>query len=180
MQSCKVANHEMYTVYENGDVHSGKLDLLLKPRVNPNGYLVVTLDQEQLSIHRLVALHFLPNPYQYAQVNHIDGDKSNNCVTNLEWCSAERNINHALETGLRKGFVHVDVKRQLLDRVLAGETVADLAVEAGNHANTLNRMLRVQAQKDNKHAEWEAEAKRKRKLVAIRNLEKINARNTSV
>lgn len=45
-------------VYENGDVHSGKLDLLLKLRVNPNGYLVVTLDQEQLSIHRLVKSTF--------------------------------------------------------------------------------------------------------------------------
>lgn len=177
MKSCKVANHEMYAIREDGRVHSGKLDIFLSPRVNPNGYLIVTLDGEQVSIHRLVALHFLPNPYQHPQVNHKDGNKTNNHVSNLEWCSAEQNAQHALSTGLRRGYVHVDIRRQMLDRVLNGECVADLAIEVGNHPNTLNRMLRVQASKDGREDEWKQESKRKRQITARKNLEAINARD---
>ena len=175
MRACKVAHHELYTLFENGEVHSGKQDLILVSRINQNGYQIVTLDGKQLSVHRLVALHFLPNPYGYAQVNHIDGDKTNNHVSNLEWCSAEQNAQHALKTGLRSGFVHVDVKRQLLKRVLAGEIIADVAPEVGNHPNTLTRMLRVQAKKDGLEQEWESAMAARRKNTALRNLEIINA-----
>ena len=177
MSCCKIANHELYTLTDYGEIHSGKSDTILKHRINLKGYHVVTLDGEQLSVHRLVAKHFIPNPYDHSMVNHKDGDKSNNRVSNLEWCSAEHNINHALETGLRKGFVHVDIKREMLKRVLDGEYVADLAREVGNHPNTLNRMLRVQAQKDGLAEEWKTEAQRKRKKTAVKNLEKINAKH---
>lgn len=177
MQSCKVARHEMYTIYENGEVHSGKLDVVLTPRTNSNGYHIVTLDGEQLAVHRLVALHFIPNPYQYSQVNHRNGIKSSNHKDNLEWISESGNAQHALETGLRKGFVHVDIRRQLLQRVLEGEVVSNLAPEVGNHPNTLNKMLRNQAEKDGRIDEWVAESARKRRQTALKNLVIINAYN---
>ena len=177
MQNSPVANHELYTVYKDGRIHSGKLDIFITFRTNSNGYVIATLDGKQLLLHRLVALHFIPNPYNYDQVNHIDGDKLNNNASNLEWCSAEQNVQHSLRTGLRKGFIHVDVKRELLDKVLQGCTVAELALHIGNHPNTLNRMLREQAYKDGKESEWEEESKRKRKATALKNLELINVRN---
>lgn len=177
MKSCKVANHEIYDIRADGSVYSGKMDIILTQRANPNGYMIVTLDGEQLSVHRLVALHFIPNPYQHPQVNHKDGDKTNNHEGNLEWCSAEFNAQHALITGLRKGFVHVDTRRELLQRVLNGESVSDLSQEVGNHPNTLNKMLRNQAEKDGRTTEWIVEASRKRKLTALKNLEALNARN---
>ena len=178
MKSCPVANHELYTLYEDGTVHSGKLDVLLQARQNSNGYLIVTLDGKQLSVHRLVALHFLPNPYNYSQVNHKDGNKLNNHYSNLEWCTAKQNMQHAFGTGLRKGFIHVNDKRKYLKRILEGETATNLAKEIGTvHPNTLNKMLRNQAISDGLEEQWNTEAKRKRREVAKRNLEKVNAKN---
>lgn len=54
------------------------------------------------SIHRLVAKMFVDNPNNYAQVNHIDGDKNNNNNNNLEWCTNLYNMRHSHELGLRK------------------------------------------------------------------------------
>lgn len=63
-----------------------------------DGYLTVTVQdgakRSNLKCHRLVASHFIENPENLPQVNHIDGDKENNCADNLEWCSASTNSKH--------------------------------------------------------------------------------------
>lgn len=71
-----------------------------------SGYAAVNLTKRKkmrtLSVHRIVALHFIPNPHGYKEVNHKDGDKLNNHVSNLEWCTKSQNTKHAYDTGLRK------------------------------------------------------------------------------
>jgi hypothetical protein len=52
--------------------------------------------RKHFKLHRLVALAFLPNPLYLPQINHIDGNKQNNSITNLEWCTQEENMSHAL------------------------------------------------------------------------------------
>lgn len=69
-----------------------------------SGYLRVALSKNGKSKHftlsRLVAEHFVPNPEKKKYVNHIDGDKSNNHASNLEWCTHSENTIHAYENGL--------------------------------------------------------------------------------
>lgn len=73
---------------------------------NKNGYVYVMLykdtEEKNIRLHRIVAEAFIPNPNNLPQVNHIDGNKQNNRVDNLEWCTGSKNIKHAYKTGLRK------------------------------------------------------------------------------
>ena len=71
------------------------------------GYPIVHLSRGGVSwygtVHRLVAQAFLENPEGKAEVNHIDGDKANNRVQNLEWATSSENRQHAYDTGLQAG-----------------------------------------------------------------------------
>jgi len=93
-----------YLVFENGDIINQKTNKKLKPQNNGNGYLKVTLTiegkQVQKYVHRLVAELYLLD--KSIQVNHIDGDKSNNHISNLEWVTNSENQKHAHRIGLKK------------------------------------------------------------------------------
>ena len=72
--------------------------------VNQKGYCRVLLSMngkaKHYAVHRLVAEAFIPNKQNKPQINHIDGNKANNCATNLEWCTASENLIHARLKGL--------------------------------------------------------------------------------
>ena len=87
-----------YQVSNHGRVRSIKKEILvLKGEYQHNGYKRVRLwkdgRQQHKLIHRLVAMAFLQNPNNYSDVNHIDEDKTNNHVTNLQWCTHLYNMN---------------------------------------------------------------------------------------
>lgn len=79
---------------------------VMKGKPNGSGYLQVALSKQgnkkHLYIHRIIASLFVPNPDNKKEVNHIDGDKLNNCFNNLEWVNRLENEQHAWSTGLKK------------------------------------------------------------------------------
>lgn len=96
-----------YQISNHGNVRSlnyqntGK-SKLLTPVKHHMGYLLVHLGVKKIKmIHTLVAEAFIPNPEQKPFVNHIDGNKHNNDVSNLEWVTSKENMEHAIKTGLR-------------------------------------------------------------------------------
>ena len=103
----KIKCHEDYQISNLGRVKSSKSGEPrdLKHHVDPRGYLVVTFHEngnpKSLRIHRLVAEAFIPNPENKPQVNHINGDKTDNRVVNLEWVTPSENIQHSLQKNLR-------------------------------------------------------------------------------
>jgi hypothetical protein len=84
------------------------LGRLRKQQINYKGYPTVQISNETtkktMYVHRLVAIAFITNDNNKPEVNHKDGNKLNNCYTNLEWVTSKENMQHAKEFGLRPNF----------------------------------------------------------------------------
>ena len=91
-------------------------------------YMQVELYKNNVSyhryVHRLVAEAFIPNPDNLPEVNHIDGNRQNNVVSNLEWVTRTGNVEHAIRTGLKKYSNRISEEEflKVLDRVINGES----------------------------------------------------------
>lgn len=103
----QIVMNKDYVIHEDGKIWSNKSNKFLKPLLNNGtGYMHVALRIDgktiNFQIHRLVAQKFHPNPENKREVNHKDGDKTNNHVDNLEWNTSSENQKHGLEMGLCK------------------------------------------------------------------------------
>ena len=97
---------EQYQVSNTGVVRNKITGHILKPQLDNKGYLRVRMSlhdkKATAKVHRLVAVAFIPNQENKPQVNHIDTDKRNNDVRNLEWVTNGENQIHAYRTGLNR------------------------------------------------------------------------------
>jgi hypothetical protein len=113
----QIPNFDNYAITEAGEIYHNKRGLK-KWSINNAGYAVVTLTntdpqirprQKTFTISRLVAEAYILNPERYKEINHKDGNKLNNHVSNLEWCSRRQNIMHSITNGLRKNLRPVTI-----------------------------------------------------------------------
>ena len=146
---CKIYNN--YLIFENGDIMSLRGNLL-KGFVDRCGYREVTMNGRYERVHRMIAEAFLPNPKGLRDVNHIDGNKLNNDVQNLEWSSHSQNVLHAYQHNLttkRVGENHHnhklyneavrDIRNQIAD---CASTVEELATKYGVDKTTIRDVVR--------------------------------------
>lgn len=98
----KTLSIDDYLICEDGKIINKHTNRIVKPQKNGKGYYRVSIGGKMLFVHRLVATIYIPNPDNYPQVNHKDGNKLNNCVDNLEWVTGKENSQHALKNGLLK------------------------------------------------------------------------------
>lgn len=90
------------TCYGSTRILKGKL---IAQKAGVNGYMRISAGVHKTQfVHRLVAMTFIPNKNNLPVINHIDGNKKNNFIENLEWCTQRHNMQHAHRTGLSKGM----------------------------------------------------------------------------
>lgn len=101
-----ISGFQNYEISNLGRVRNAIYCRVLKPSLNYEGYLTIKLFKDGVGtnkrVHRLVADAFLDNPFGKPQVNHIDHDKTNNRVDNLEWVTPQENTDHEIRSGTNK------------------------------------------------------------------------------
>ena len=93
-----------YWVSNLGRFKNSSGTILVNSKLTPGGYNVVCIDNVTYRLHRIVALSFIENPENKEQINHIDGNKTNNAVSNLEWVTNKENQIHKFKSGLGNNF----------------------------------------------------------------------------
>jgi len=151
----EIKQYPNYFITEEGLVFSSKTNKFLRFSYDQQGYQRVGLyagnyKSKTIKVHRLVAETFIDNIENKKDVNHIDGNKSNNNVSNLEWATRSENIKHAFKSGLKTiTNKQIDgVKKRFSKKVLDTKTgiiynsLKDASIELGINYQTLKNYFR--------------------------------------
>lgn len=144
---------ETYTIFENGDIYRNRDWYKVHQPKNADGYpgVFFTCDgkSKRVSVHRLMMLLFYPiDNADKMVVNHKDGNKANNNLDNLEWCTSSENSKHAFRTGLKSANGEKNSHAKLTEkdvleirkRLKNGESGSALAREYGVQKTAISRI----------------------------------------
>lgn len=153
------------SITHNVKQHNGKCRIQIGRELSQSkckkGYLMVSIKRKgnkyHTFVHRLIAICFIPNPENKPQVNHIDGDKLNNSIENLEWCTNKENHDHARKMGLMKcntcekhhmsKLTNNQVKEARKKRK-KGSTIPELSIEYNVSTTAMHKILTHQTYKE--------------------------------
>lgn len=136
---------DIYEVSTTGQVRSLRSGIVLSTPVNSRGYRVAGLcrngAQKKVTVHRLVATAFIPNPQNLPQINHIDFNKLNNEAGNLEWCTPLQNVKWS-DAHSRRYRMDRSVFDGILSQYIGGISIASILKENAISPGTLYRVLK--------------------------------------
>lgn len=146
----------LYMVSDSGKVRNVRSGRILKQGISKRGYSVVVLYKQgkphTVTCHRLVASAFIPNPHNYGDVNHIDSNRINNHVSNLEWVNRSMNLKH----GFKHGDINPpDTSKPIIQCDLDGielqefESVKEAALKTNSDSSHISKVLNGRLTKTN-------------------------------
>ena len=131
-KSMDIMGFPMYIALEDGNIFSKYTMRNITPMLDKRGYARCILRDKDdkrvcLKIHRVIARMFIPNPHHKPQVNHKDGDRLNNCASNLEWVTNDENQFHRMMTDMIPTSLTRDQAIEVMSGYCEGESISELA-----------------------------------------------------
>jgi len=123
----EIVGYNNYLIYPDGKVYSKYSKRYLKPKKdNSKGYLMYSLNGKAIKIHRLVAEHYIPNPENKPQVDHINRDKTDNRVENLRWVTRTENCqNRGIPITNKSGHKNIYFRKDKINKPWIYQRVFD-------------------------------------------------------
>ena len=137
----QIQENPQYGVNEKGEIFNLRTKRKLKPWVS-NGYQYVRLGRKKrMKVHRIVAIAFLPNPQNLPVVNHIDENKLNNNVSNLEWCTHRENLMHGIHAPTKNIKIAQEKnKKKVIKCDLNGQAICEYdSIKSASEQNKICR-----------------------------------------
>lgn len=145
-----IKGYDNYLITEDGLVYNRKLKRILRGSKNPAGYRNVRISSNEgivltWGIHRLLAYVFIPyvGDLNNLVVNHIDGNKSNNSLSNLEWTTHKGNLEHAGRTGLSSKCTPISIRNAITGEVKDYPSITECSRHIGVHKDTINYRVTI-------------------------------------
>ena len=141
-KSVKIDGSEInnYFVSNLGRFKNSKGIIMQNYKPHHSGYIYVRVNKNKYSLHRLIATTFIDNLANKSSVNHIDGNKMNNCVTNLEWVTIQENNQHNHNIGLIKRFTR-KIGQYNLDNILIKEFASIVEAKKQTNVTSIKEVL---------------------------------------
>lgn len=167
-----INNCSHHTITVDGVVTNTKTNNVKALWKGANGYLHVDIQEygkaRKVALHRLLALQYIPNPENKRTVNHIDGDKLNNSLANLEWATDSENIQHAYNNGLNTQVKKITTEdySAILARFYAGENLTTIVKDYKFSLPTFSTYVEAYVTSTGTLPKFIAEKKRQKDLRA--------------
>ena len=169
----EIENFPNYEITISGTITNKQTGYIKSAWLCKNGYYYVDLQhkgyKKKIPLHRLVATHFIPNTGNKRTVNHKDGNKLNNNVTNLEWATDSENIQHAYDNKLNSQRFKLKIDEAMADnlftsKIMKGVSITALAKELKIGLTQLSYRIKEAAKRLNMENEYAQELSRQKLL----------------